>query len=67
MRLYAIAAVLLLAASIFVRATLRDDPGPILTVADVLFWVSGVVLVLLAAITLGRYLGLLGRSGDEAA
>lgn len=62
MRLYAIAAVLLLAASIFVRVTLRNDPGPILTVADVLFWVAGVVLILIAVIALGRRLGVLGRS-----
>ncbi|MEA2348073.1 MAG: hypothetical protein QOG62_1860 [Thermoleophilaceae bacterium] len=62
MRLYAVAAALMLVASTFVRASLRNDPGPILTVAEVLFWASGVVLVALAVIAVGRRLGVFRSS-----
>lgn len=62
MRLYVISAAALLAASSFVFWFLDDEAGPILAVAGVLFWVSGVVLVGLLTFALGRKMGVgIGR------
>ena len=73
MRLYVIAAAALLAASAFVLWFLDDDAGPILAVAGVLFWVSGILLIGMLTFALGRRMGVSfgGRRGacpdDESA
>ena len=71
MRLYIISAAALLAASSFVFWFLDDEAGPILAVAGVLFWVSGIVLIGLLTVALGRRIGVGGRrsarSDDESA
>jgi hypothetical protein len=61
MRLYIFAAVAVLAASSFAFFFLDDDAGPILTVAGVLFWVSGVALIALLTYALGQRLGISWR------
>jgi hypothetical protein len=65
-RLYVLAAALALAASSFVFLFLDDDAGAILAVAGVMFWVSGIVLIGLLTVALGRRLGIGWRRTNGA-
>jgi hypothetical protein len=68
MRLYAIAALALLGASIYTLITREPADGAIYTVAGILFWASGVVLIGLGVFFLGRRLGVFGgRTGGDRA
>lgn len=54
LRLYAAAALFVLVASSFVWLAADDERGTVLTLAGILFWVSGAVLVAIGLVLLSR-------------
>jgi hypothetical protein len=67
LRLYALAAAALLAASSLTWILLGDEGGTLLTITGVLFWVSGLALIAIGLVVLGRFLGVgsgRGRQGS---
>jgi hypothetical protein len=68
LRLYALAAAALLAASSLTWILLEDEDGALLTITGVLFWVSGLALIAIGLVVLGRFLDIgsmrRGRQGS---